>query len=147
MGYSTDFEGVLKFKYPLSVEQDALLRTICSGDMEHTEDHPDWVKPEKYRGYVQLVIAKDQSGIKWDGNEKFYDAVDAVNTVIMTMQARFPDFGLEGELLAQGEEIRDRWILAIENGKAVKRTVDLGASYECPNCREEFLLCKAKQVA
>jgi hypothetical protein len=147
MGYTTQFEGVLKFKHPLSVEQDAFLRTICSGDLQHTDDHPEWVKPEKYRGYIQLEIAKDQSGIKWDGGEKFYDAVDAVNTVVMTMQAKFPDFGLEGEMLAQGEEIRDRWILAIEDGRAVERSIDLGSSYECPHCREEFLLSEAKQVA
>lgn len=31
MGYSTDFEGILKFKHPLSVEQDAFLRAICTG--------------------------------------------------------------------------------------------------------------------
>jgi hypothetical protein len=31
------------------------------------------------------------------------------------MRAKWPDFGLEGELEAQGDERGDEWILAIED--------------------------------
>jgi hypothetical protein len=147
MGYTTEFDGALKFKHPLSVEQDSLLRTILTGDMELAGDHPEWIKPKGYNGYVQLVITKDGSGIEWDGNEKFYDAVDAVNTVIMTMQAKFPEFGLTGELTAQGEDIKDRWLLAIgEDGFAYEKSIDLGAIYKCPHCREEIILSQAEKI-
>lgn len=146
MGYSTDFDGILKFNNPLSVEQDAFLRTICSGEMEDVDKHPEWSRPANYHGYIQLVISKDQSGIEWDGNEKFYDAVDAVNTVIMTMQDKFPEFGLEGSLLAQGEEVRDRWYLVISNGLAERREIDIGSLYKCPHCREDFPLSDAEKI-
>lgn len=148
MGYNTDFEGTLKFQYPLTAEQELFLRTILPGEAEDTDDHPEWIKPKGYNGYVQLVIADDNSGIEWDGGEKFYDAQDAVNTVIMTMQAKFPDFGLEGKLLARGDEIGDIWELAIENGIAVKRDIKTeGDCYECPDCNAKVWTSKAKRIS
>lgn len=123
MGYTTQFSGTLKFTKPLTAEEELFLSTICNDEMMHTDDLPNCIKPKNYRGYIQLVISQDKSGIEWDGNEKFYDAVDAVNTVIMTMQEKFPDFGLKGGLIAQGEEVGDVWKLLIKDGKATKEEI------------------------
>ncbi len=140
MGYQTEFEGTLTFKAPLIAEQELFLRTICSGDCENTDDHPEWKKPPGYTGYIQLEITSDKSGIKWDGNEKFYDAIHAVNT--------FPDFGLEGKLLAQGEILKDRWELVIaHDGYAAKQKIKIeGDCYQCPSCGEEVYAIKAKKI-
>lgn len=140
MGYTTEFEGVLKFKSPLTAEQELFLREMLPGPdecYEDTSDHPDWIKPKGYNGYLQLEIANDKSGIEWDNNEKFYNAVEAVNTVILTMQSKFPNFGLEGHLLAQGEEIGDVWYLKIIDGKAekIETNIDL---HECPECGHQW---------
>lgn len=141
MGYTTEFEGILKFTRPLTAEQELYLQTICSGDLEDPDDHPDWIKPKGNLSYIQYVIAPDKSGIQWDENEKFYYAENACNLVILTMQAKFPDFGLEGSLRAQGEEIGDIWDLAIVNGVAVRRELPKPEdTITCPHCNEDFLL-------
>lgn len=141
MGYTTRFSGQLNFNNPLSAEQELKLREILPGPSEcyeNTDDHPDWILPEGYRGgYVQLEITKDKTGIKWDGNEKFYHAEHAVNTVILTMQKDFPVFGLNGELLAQGEEVGDVWILRIIDGLAQRIDVSVDLT-ECPECGHKF---------
>ena len=146
MGYTTEFEGVLKFTSPLTAEQELFLKTIIPDDgCEDSENHPDWIKPKGYNGYVQLVVSQDGSGIVWDGNEKFYDAVDAVNTVIMTMQSKFPEFGLSGYLDAQGEEVGDVWMLMIVDGKAVRKDSPKSDDIvTCPHCDEQFKLADAK---
>jgi len=135
MGYTTEFEGVLEFTSPLTAEQELFMGTFLG---ELSSDVPEVVPYEKYRGYIQFDIAPDKSGIQWDGNEKFYDAELAAQTVILTMQKYFPDFGLEGELLAQGEEIGDIWKLAIVDGKAVRIDIKLDGHVKCPECDHVF---------
>lgn len=145
MGYTTEFEGALKFTRQLTVPELAMLQTFMGED---PDDHPEWIKnPGDKYSYIQYEITKDFTGIKWDGGEKFYYAVEALNLIIVNMQREFPDFGLTGELHAQGEEVRDRWILAIEDGKAVKKELKIeGAIYECPHCGEEVITSEAKQI-
>lgn len=139
MGYTTEFEGVLKFAKPLTAEQELAIKKIIPDDgYELSSDHPEWITPKGYKGYVQLVVASDGSGIEWDGNEKFYDAVEAVNTVILTMQKDFPDFALEGELLAQGEEFGDVWKLAIVDGVAKRIDLKIDGHVKCPECDHVF---------
>ena len=47
MGYTTEFEGVLKFTSPLTAEQELFLKTIIPDDgYENSENHPDWIKPK-----------------------------------------------------------------------------------------------------
>lgn len=147
MGYSTRFQGMLKFTHELTMQQLKRLSAVLGED---PDDHPEWADYADCGevSYIQWKVTKDLAGIQWDGHEKFYHAVNSVNLLLAYMREDHPDFGLTGELLAQGEEIRDRWILAIDlvTGKAIKRKVDLGSAYECPHCREEFLLSDAKLV-
>jgi hypothetical protein len=49
--------------------------------------------------------------------------------VIRLMQQKYPEFGLTGKLLAQGEDIDDRWQLYIENGEV--KTRDLAIEGLC----------------
>lgn len=124
MGYSTEFKGSLKFKEPLTAEQELYIQQFLN--YEEPREHPDWIIPDKNKtSYQQLELTADKTGIQWDGNEKFYHAVEAVNIVILNMQAKFPDFGLTGKLLAQGEEVGDVWFLKIIDGKAVEVPIDL----------------------
>jgi len=142
MGYTTEFDGKLKFKNPLTAEQEIYLKTILpDNDYQDTDDHPDWITPDGYRGYIQLEICEDKTGIQWDGSEKFRNSVEAVNTVVMTMQAKFPDFELEGELQAQGEEMTDRWSLIIVDGKAFRKELIMSSDViTCPHCEEKIIL-------
>jgi hypothetical protein len=56
------------------------------------------------------------------------------------MKEKFPDFELSGQLLAQGENLDDRWELYIENGKINIRDIEIqGKIIECPHCQMTFV--------
>jgi hypothetical protein len=145
MGYTTQFDGTLRFTHELSVPQLAKLQTFFGED---PSDHPEWLKePGDQYSYLQYELTKDFTGLEWDGGEKFYNAVEALNLILLNMRAEWPGFGLEGELHAQGEDMRDRWVLAIENGRAVRRDVKIeGSIYECPGCGEHVITSEAKKI-
>ena len=103
MGYSTQFEGVLYFTNPPSAAQLTVLQSMF----------------DDYDLRIDLEITRDGVGLEWNGAEKTYEMVESVNYILETMQKEWPDFGLRGELLAQGEDIHDRWRLKIVNGRAV----------------------------
>ena len=127
MGYTTKFEGVLKFKSNVTVAELKAVKSVIG------RTHAD------YAGYIQLKIADDLSGIKWDGTEKFYHSVDAVNFVIGKVREEFPTFNLHGELQAQGEEGSDRWIMRMVDGRAEKVELrSTGVEATCPDCAHTF---------
>lgn len=137
MGYNTRFRGTLKFTSELTVPMLAKLNSFFGQD---PREHPEWGAGREV-GYIDLVLTKDFSGIEWDsGTEKTYGLERAVNVIIREMRKEFPDFGLTGTLLAQGEEIEDRWQLVIgEGGWAAKIKVPIpGTKIECPHCHRKF---------
>ena len=82
-------------------------------------DHKEWIKPNfSNTRYIQFKVTDDLCGIEWDGNEKFYNPVEAVNTIIINMQDKFPEFGLSGTLEAFGECASDVWLLVVQDGVA-----------------------------
>ena len=134
MGYNTDFKGELKFKNELSREQLAYLNTILG---EFTGDHKEW---SSERLYIQLDLTKDFSGIQWDGCEKTYDMDEAVRVVIKLMKQKYPDFELNGEFFAQGEEIADVWKLVVHKNEVKKVDIPItGNIVTCPECDHEFI--------
>ncbi|MBI1923859.1 hypothetical protein HYR99_06375 [Candidatus Poribacteria bacterium] len=136
MGYHTDFKGTLKFTHPLTAEQIAYLKTILG---EWCHNHPEWNVPHLRYG-VDLELLDDASGLQWNGAEKTYDMDEIVALVIRLMKERYPDFGLTGKLLAQGEAIDDRWQLSIENGEVKTRDLAIeGKEIECPHCHKTFV--------
>jgi hypothetical protein len=144
MGYQTEFKGQLSFNRELTGSELAFLKSMFWIDDDDLAKG-EWVVPEDKPHYVQLELSPDFSGIQWDGSEKFYKAVEAVNFVILNMRHRYPDFALTGRLQAQGEEFEDRWELVIgEDGLA--HQVDLpapGQVVKCPHCEEKFSLDSA----
>ena len=140
MGYTTTFSGELKFKNDLSNKALGKLKSFLGEDCR---DHPEWGRTDLT--YIDLELTDDFSGIKWDGSEKTYDLVDKINLLITEMGKEYPEFGLEGELLAQGEDFKDRWMLVMENGEAKHREIKIvGKEVECPHCGEKFILEKKK---
>ena len=122
MGYSTDFRGTLEFTHELTASQLAYLNIILGEDCR---EHPEWqadinaVSDHKL-DYIDLELATDFSGIRWNGAEKTYSMTECVNLIIRLMQKRWPDFGLEGKLEAQGEDWDDRWFLVVDGGTATR---------------------------
>ena len=136
MGYSTDFKGELKFTEELKASQLAKVKAFLDEDCR---DHPEWGNTKLY--YVDLELLPDYSGLRWNGAEKTYGMVDVVNLIITNMRKDMPEFGLEGKLLAQGEDIDDRWELIIQDGMAVKKELPhTGSKVICPHCEQHFYL-------
>lgn len=136
MGYNTEFKGVLTFNSDIKV---GALRKLTTYLGEDCREHPEWDRPDLT--YINLEITEEYVGLQWNGAEKTYDLVDKVNLVIREMQKKFPEFALEGELVAQGENMNDRWILKMENNVAVKKSIVItGEIITCPHCGEKFVL-------
>jgi hypothetical protein len=136
MGYTTKFSGQLRFKKEVTSTSLGKLKGYCGIDCRHT--------PElKYTGftYIDIKITDDFSGIEWDGSEKTYDLVEKINLVISEMKKEYPDFGLEGEMIAQGESFGDVWKLKMNDGVAIREDIALkGKKVSCPHCGEDFML-------
>ncbi len=137
MGYSTNFKGELRFVNELSAKQLATLNTFFEEDCR---DHKDWGAEGLY--YVDLELSEDFGGIKWNGSEKTSDLDQIVNVIIRNMRKTWPDFGLTGKILAQGEDMEDRWILAIgKDGFAEKLPIVIsGKKVTCAHCEKQFIL-------
>ena len=136
MGYSTDFTGELKFTTDLTGKQLAKIKSFLGEDCR---DHPEWNAKELT--YIDLELTEDFSGIQWDGSEKTYELAEKINLIISQMKKDYPEFGLSGSLLAQGEDMNDRYSIVIENGFAKeKKIIITGKKVKCPHCDEEFII-------
>jgi hypothetical protein len=120
MGYNTTFNGVLKFSRLLtSEEEDYLEETIEWGWVDITDcDFPKTPGTNSIR--MELMGTGDGMGLEWNGSEKTYDMVDMINYVIWRMRSKFPDLDFSGNILAQGEWIKDRYEIVVSPGKYAK---------------------------
>lgn len=139
MGYNTEFKGVLTFACEMTAPMLAKLNGYFGED---PRDHAEWEGgSDREIGYIDLVLTKDFSGIRWDdGTEKTRGLPKSVNIILREMRKEFPQFGLSGVLDAQGEEADDRWQLYIgDDGMAAARKVAVpGVKVTCPHCRRTF---------
>lgn len=132
MGYKTRFSGELKFNKELSTKELAKVKTFLGEDCRQ---HPEWGDHDLY--WIDLDFTKDFCGLEWKSDDTdSYGMVECVNLIITNMRKEFPDFGLQGKMIAQGEDIDDRWMLVIENGIAVRKELD--SEITCPKCGCKF---------
>jgi len=152
MGYTTEFEGVIKVTPPLSVEEINYLNMFSDSRRMEREAGPYYVgdgeddviehnsPPKGQPGlWCQWIPTEDGSGIEWDGSEKFYHAelwmqylIDhffGSDAIAKQVNPDASDFlhphSFEGIIEAFGEEREDVWRLRIdESGQQV--VVDLG---------------------
>jgi len=68
--------------------------------------------------------------------------VEAVNFITKEVRKYYPKFRFSGKLIAQGEEIDDRWELIIDKlGTAKEKKMKItGDRVTCPHCEEQFIL-------
>lgn len=142
MGYSTSFEGVLKFGRELTASQLAYLTTLLDKDgrgLMSEEDLVTYRNNKEFWVWTDLKITDDFSGVEWNGAEKTYNLEGAVNFITRKMREKYPDFKLTGEMTAQGEDFDDIWRLVMEDGIAKRENVVLtGTKVECPACGYHF---------
>lgn len=141
MGYSTEFKGKLKFTKELTASQLSKVKTFMGQDCR---EHPEW--NAKDLTWINLELLDDYSGIQWDDSEKAYDMPEKINMIIRQMQLVNKEFGLSGQLLAQGEDMSDRWLLVmVDNVATVQEIVITGIKVKCPHCKETFILEEANK--
>ena len=146
MGTSTNFKGELKFTRELTSSELSYLNQFLGGDIR---EHPEWFtaaesaftrKDQLKFNRIDLELTEAFDGLQWDGSEKTYEMVDAVNFLLERVRGHLDrDFGLEGSFYCQGDEIGDVWQLII-NDKGLAEHVDLLAgkkSITCPACKQE----------
>lgn len=146
MGYSTTFEGVLRFKDPVTNEALGFLNTFLGKDRRDIGFKDESVyqggKYGSYWYYIDFQLTDDFTGIKWNESEKAYDMEHIANWLTDMMRPLYPDFEFEGELLAIGEEQGDVWKLVMEDGIAVKKKMafEVDSRIKCPDCGHIFKL-------
>jgi hypothetical protein len=133
MGYDTTFHGNLTYKNPITDEELSYLEDFMGADCR---EHHEWGRTD----LTWIDLECDDEGIRWSGSEKTYDLPEKINLIIQQMQKKFPNFGLEGSLVAFGEEPRDIWMLAMENNVAVEKPmkVVVDEPITCPHCKKRF---------
>lgn len=141
MGYNTEFKGKLEFTCEMTAPMLAKLNSFFGED---PREHPEWGLGRD-SGYIDLRLTKDFTGIEWnDETEKTYFLEKSVSLVINEMRKEWPQFGLKGALVAQGEDVDDRWQLVIgDDGLAKKVEVQIvGTKVRCPECDHKFYIEK-----
>lgn len=144
MGYSTDFSGEILVEPPLSAEEIAHLNKFSTTrrmdcikgpyyidgtglfGQDSEADVRDSNQPPKGQPglWCQWVPSEDGKAIGWDGNEKFYHADKWMEYIITHFVGSAPlaktslpflqGHTLNGTILAQGEDITDRWQLIVK---------------------------------
>jgi hypothetical protein len=138
MGYTTRFRGELKFTHELSVPQLKKLESMFGADCR---EHPEWGPLAAKLYYIDFETTSDYSGLVHNDSEKSYDAEEQINVILQEMRKIWPEFGLTGQLMAQGQDLEDRWALVMEDGLAHKRKIAVtGSRVECPECGHKFIL-------
>lgn len=135
MGYSTEYRGEMKFSKELTASEIAKVNKFLDEDCR---DHPEW-KNSKNLYYVNLKFNEDYSGLEWDGSEKVDDLTNYINLIIDNIDIK--DFGFKGKILAQGEDIDDRYEIIIKDGRAFHKDIKpSGEKTTCPHCEKDFYL-------
>jgi len=136
MGDNTEFRGVLEFTTDLTTKELSYLTQFLGADCR---EHPEWPSPEGLT-FIDLRLTKDFLGLEWNSDtEKTYGMVEAINFIIARMKTIMPNFGLKGEMFAQGEEFGDIWKIVFKDGVAKKVNIPLeDEEIKCPFCKRKF---------
>lgn len=152
MGYTTQFEGKIDIEPPLSTEEIAYLRKFSttrrmlrrngpyfvdgSGSYGQGEDQDvlDYNTPPHGQPglWCQWVPTDDGRALVWDEGGKFYHAKEWMTYLIEhflspTRLAPLPfmtGHTLNGDILAQGEDIDDRWRLIVIDNVVTRKDLD-----------------------
>jgi len=138
MGYTTEFEGVLKFTRELTGRELASINKVLNNSNEMDQD----MRKFEHRhmiSYIDLQLTDDFQGVEWNGAEKTYCMHEMIGFVSLKLEQLSPPCSFVGELLCQGEDVEDRYILKVTGDKVKKIKIELsGIKCECPDCGAIF---------
>ena len=147
MGYTTEFYGQIEITPPLNEQEIKFLTKFSEtrrmnrtkgpyyvdgngfAGQDHESDIVDYNEPPQGQPglWCQWVPTEDGQYIEWDGAEKFYDSEEWMTYLIEHFIGDKPKAKKElpflqghtcnGRILAQGEDMLDRWELFVTNNK------------------------------
>lgn len=153
MGYTTEFSGQVKVDPPLNQDEINFLKKFAGtrrmartkgpyyvdnegfGGQDHENDIIDYNRPPAGQPglWCQWIPTANGEAIKWDGGEKFYESEDWMEYLIEHFIGSHPKaksklpflrpHTLNGTILAQGEDLHDRWELVVVNNKVTRRNL------------------------
>ena len=106
MGYSTDFSGSLKLSRKLNFAEAKVW-------LELAEDRDAFKSQSGIDSYLQWVPSTDLEHLVWDGNEKFYDYIEALKWLLGKLKGKENSIIANGELTWQGESVGDVGIITV----------------------------------
>jgi hypothetical protein len=139
MGYSTEYEGQLKFTKELTASQIAYLNQFLGEDIR---DHRDWGFEELVPNYfIDLKFTPNFDGLEFTGAEKSNCMEHTIGFLLAQMRSKYPSFGLTGDILAQGEDIDDRYRIEVRDYLVTKvPVVTKRRKVTCPECDHTFYI-------
>ena len=106
MGYTTEFDGEFRLNKPLDDDTFYELEDL-DGEFSNGE-LPD--------SYCQWKVGEDWQSIKWNGGEKFYCYIEWIRAI--NRRYLLPrKYLLNGEVLFQGEDVKDCGRIVAKDGK------------------------------
>lgn len=135
MGYTTRFDGRIKFDRPLTVPEFRRLEKMCDysaqddGFLREFTDTPDTIPTS----YLQWQPTEDGEGLEWNGAEKFYDYVHWLRWLIKHF-FKPHSIVLSGALTYQGEEIGDVGRIEVRDNVVRQIKLEAVSLDKCPNC-------------
>lgn len=141
MGYRTTYIGKIKFTQELIAKQIAFLSEIMGEDIrDYPEWNKFWTRKTEPHYYIAVEFTKEFDGLIWDGSEKVNDMDNILQFIINIMRSKWPEFGLDGSIVAQGENFNDRYTITI-NGNTVEKIpmIVTGTAVKCPECGYKFV--------
>lgn len=147
MGYTTEFQGEIKIDPPLNEQEIAYLRKFAETRRMKRKNGPYFIEgtdmfgqgrdpdvidhnspdPSQPGLWCQWVPTDDGTALMWDEGEKFYESEHWMMYIINHFIGTNPIAKKElpflqghtcnGEILAQGESITDRWKLIVKDNK------------------------------
>lgn len=151
MGYSTEFRGAIKVSPPLTEQERQYLLDFSKTCHKERKGGPYALaakatgffaySPAEEEKHKQLtgqpgqwcnwIPNEDGTAIVWNGAEKFYDSVAWMIYLIEHFIGPHPKakrelkflrgHRLDGVILAQGDDMMDRWELVVEDSNARRR--------------------------
>jgi hypothetical protein len=141
VGYQTEVSGRFEIKgRELTAADWRAIKNLFWEAHDYESDwHKDFDCSKGEPHYMQLELTKDLLGIQWDGSEKFYEIVSAVNFVIQNIKPM--GLYLEGQFECQGEDATDHYFIVIgDDGYARQaEATPKGKQCACPECGHRFL--------
>ncbi len=136
MGYSTDYAGEIRIAN-LNLDRVRTLQKYFGEDKRDLDPVP---KVDFY--HFNIELNDELTALKWDGSEKTSYLEQMLNFL---KEAAGLEFQEGDQILAQGEEATDRYLITIENNTAVTKTIQVGGFVHCPECDHRFIPGEAEE--